>query len=155
MAQDKTAGFTFEEGLPPDVIAITAHGRITRADYERDLIPRIEARIRQEGKVKLLYEFGADFAGFSAGAAWDDARLGLLHLGDFARLAVVADEEWIRIAVKMFAPLLPCPVRLFHLSERAAAREWICAAEPDRPNEPGVDVTHKIPPLEDKMPPDA
>ena len=155
MTSEKPGGFVFDGGLPPDVIGVTAHGHITRADYERELIPRVEERLRAEGKVKLLYELGADFAGVSAGAAWDDAKLGLLHLADFARIAVVTDHEWVRIGVRMFAPLIPCPVHLFHLTERAAAQDWICANGPDRPHRPGVDATHKIPPLEDRIPPES
>ncbi|MEZ5777283.1 MAG: STAS/SEC14 domain-containing protein [Paracoccaceae bacterium] len=155
MSKHKTGSFGFAEGFPPDVIAVTAHGHITRGDYERDLIPKVLERVRAEGRVKLLYEIGPDFSGFSAGAAWDDAKLGLLHLSDFAKVAVVTDHEWIRLGTKIFAPLIPCPVHLFHLSERAAAKEWICADAAEKPHKPGVDATHKIPPLEDRIPPEA
>ena len=82
-------------------------------------------------------------------------HLELVDNADFARIAVVTDPEWVRIGVKMFAPLIPCPVHLFHLTERAAAQDWICANGPDRPHRPGVDATHKIPPLEDRIPPES
>lgn len=154
MTSDKTGSFSFGEGFPPDVIAVAAHGHITRKDYERDLVPAIRERVRSEGRVKLIYEIGDDFSGFSAGAVWDDAKLGLLHLADFAKVAVVTDHEWIRLGTKMFAPLIPCPVHLFHLSERAAAKTWICAGVDEKPHRPEVDATHRIPPLEDRIPPE-
>jgi hypothetical protein len=155
MTKDKSGSFSFDASFPADVIAVTAHGHITRTDYERDLIPKVLERIRAEGRVKLLYEIGADFAGFSAGAAWDDAKLGVMHLADFAKIAVVTDHEWMRLGTKIFAPLVPCPVHLFHMAERAAAKEWICAGAEEKPHKPGIDATHTIPPLEDRIPPEA
>jgi hypothetical protein len=119
------SGFEVLQGYPADVLAIAAHGRITRADYEKTLIPLVAQKVKAKGKVKLLYVLAQDFGGFTAGAAWDDARLGLTHLGDFARIAVVTDVEWIRLGVKMFAPLIRCPVHLFHTSDMDEAAAWI------------------------------
>jgi hypothetical protein len=140
-------------GYPADVLAIAAHGYVTRADYEEVLIPAVTAKIAAEGKVKLLYLIGEGFEGFSAGAAWDDAKLGFLHLGALARVAVVTDIDWIRIGTKMFAPLMPCPVHVFHLAEMEAATVWISDNSHEPPHEPGVDVTHKMLLTEDMMPP--
>lgn len=154
MTKDQSGSFSFAEDYPADVIAVAAHGHLKREDYERDLIPKVMERIRAEGRIKLIYEIGPDFAGFSAGAAWDDAKLGFLHLSDFAKIAVVTDHEWIRLGTKMFAPLISCPVHLFHLSERAAAKDWICSNVEAKPHKPGVDATHKIPTLEDRIPPE-
>lgn len=155
MTETKSGAFTFAEGYPPDVIAVTAHGHVTRADYERDLIPAVLGRVRQEGRVKILYEIGADFAGFSVGAMWDDAKLGLLHLSDFAKVAIVTDIDWMRASARIFAPLIPCPVAVFPLSDREAARDWITADGAERKPGRGADATHDIPALEDRIPPDA
>ncbi len=153
-AQPEKGRFEILEGFPADVVAIEAHGLIDREAYEKTLIPLVEERIEREGKVKLLYVIGEDFKGFTAGAAWDDARLGLLHLADFARIAVVTDVEWIRLGVKLFAPLLRGRVRLFSLSELEEAKRWICENRPE-PEEDAIPVAadHKIPPLEDMIPP--
>jgi len=145
--------FEILEGFPADVVAIEAHGLIDREAYEQTLVPLVEERIEREGKIKLLYVIGEDFKGFTAGAAWDDARLGLLHLADFARIAVVTDVEWIRLGVKLFAPLLRGRVRLFGLAEMEEAKRWICENRPEPEDEIPVAADHKIPPLEDKIPP--
>ncbi|MFC3119221.1 STAS/SEC14 domain-containing protein [Jhaorihella thermophila] len=94
------------------------------------LIPEIEARISKEGKVNLLYVLGPDFEGFSAGAAWEDAELGLRHIGDFARVAVVSDKAWVRGAVRMFAPLVGAEVQAFRMEELDKAKEWITRYRP-------------------------
>lgn len=150
----ETGHFEIIGDLPADVVGIIAHGHITREAYEDQLIPLVEARIAQQGRVHLLYVIGPDFAGMSAGAIWDDARLGLMHLADFARVALVTDVEWVRLGVKMFAPLLPGQVRLFHLAELDEARRWIIAPpQDDADHSRDVAATHKLPTLEDKLPP--
>lgn len=152
MSKSQMGHFEIIEGLPADVLAVEAKGHITRAAYEDVLIPQVEAKIAQEGKVKLLYVIGEAFDGFSAGAAWDDTRVGLMHLADFARIAVVSDVDWVRMGVKMFAPLLPAAVRVFHLAELDAAKDWIASNEAAQ-DAATVDADRKIPPLEDMMPP--
>ena len=141
--------FEILEGYADDVLAIAAHGRITRADYETVLMPAFEEKLRAEGKVKMLVVFGKDFTGYSPGAAWDDAKFGFLHLGDFAGLAVVSDVEWLRLGVKALAPLISCPVALFHLEEMEAAREWINEWRHDAGGGPEVDAKGRLSTLDD------
>jgi len=143
--------FKILEGYPPDVIAVEATGHITGEDYENKLIPLVNERIKAEGKVNLLYVIGPDFKGFSGAAMWDDAKLGLLHFSDFAHIAVVTDVEWIRLGVRMFAPLMPAKVKLFDVAELDAAKAWISEGKPEAPHKPGVDATHKLPTLEDRQ----
>ncbi len=112
-------------GYPDNVVAFRAEGVITRDDYEETLIPIVEKKIRAHGKIKLLYWCGEEFKGFSAGAMWDDARFGLMHLGDFLKIAVVSDIEWVRQSVKLFAPLVRAPVQVFHNSGIEDANRWI------------------------------
>lgn len=124
--EDPRSGrFEVLEGYPDDVVAVRAEGVITREDYEETLIPAIEAKIGAGRRAKLLYWCGEEFKGFSAGAMWDDARFGLTHLGDFAKIAVVSDVEWLRQSVKFFAPLMPMPVQVFHNADIDAAKHWI------------------------------
>lgn len=142
-------------GYPADVLAFEVHGKLRRRDYEEILIPALKTQIRDEGKVKLLYVVHDDFAGMSLGALWDDAKLGLLHLGDFARIAVVTDIEWMAMASKLFAPLVRCPVHVFALAQVDEARVWICDNRPPAPEaKPAVDVSHKLPLTEDRLRPD-
>lgn len=151
MTDDTKRSIKILTGFPEDVVAIEATGHVEASDYEEVLIPEVENRIRREGKVKLLYVIGAGFKGFSAGAAWDDARLGVRHMGDFARLAVVSDVDWIRMGTRMMAPMLRCPVHTFHLAELEQANAWILSD--DKPGGPEADVTRKLPLTEDMMPP--
>jgi hypothetical protein len=116
--------FQVIEGLPADVLGIEASGKVTHEDYRDFLIPRAEAMMKP-GPIKMLYVLGGDFASYAPQALWDDADFGHKHWHDFKRVAVVADVLWIRAAIMLFMPIFPCPVKLFALSEIAAAKEWI------------------------------
>jgi hypothetical protein len=115
------------DGLPRDVVAIRATGTITARDYEEELLPAIRQRLEEHDRLKLLYHLGDDFDGCTAGAIWDDAKFGLLHLSDFSRVAMVSDVDWIRHATKLFAPLLRGEVQLFSNDELEDAKHWIKA----------------------------
>ena len=123
--EQRVGRFVILDDCPDDVVAIRAEGTITSRDYEEVLIPEIEKKIKAHGKVKMLYWCGNGFEGFSAGAMWDDARFGLTHLTDFSKIAFVSDVEWLRTSMKMFAPLMPAPVKVFHNAEIEEARKWI------------------------------
>ncbi len=141
------------DGYPADVLAVRASGEVRREDYEQVLIPAVAAKVKAAGRIKLLYILGPEFAGMTAGAMFDDAKLGVFHMGDFARVAVVTDVEWIRASIKIFAPLTRSPVHVFSMGKLAAATAWIAeSGAPEAPHKPGVDVTHKLPLSEDKMP---
>ncbi|MBZ4021213.1 hypothetical protein CKO11_01880 [Rhodobacter sp. TJ_12] len=144
--------FTQLEGFPADVLAVEAHGRIDHDAYVKDLIPAVEAGLAASGKLKLLYALGEDFEGFTAGAMFEDGKVGLLHLADFARIAVVSDVSWINGGVRLFAPLIRCPVRTFPRAELAAAKAWICENEAPEGG-PEIAADHKLAMLEDREPP--
>jgi len=66
----------------------------------------IATRNYHSGEARPTLSLGEDFDGWTVGAAWDDTKLGLLHLADFSRIALVSDIEWIRRVTKLFAPFL-------------------------------------------------
>ncbi len=115
------------DGLPDHVLGFEATGKVTGEDYERTLIPAVEAELERTEKLSLLYVLGADFDGYSAAAIWDDTKVGMRHLFDWERLAVVADDDTYRHMIKAFGFLVPAEVRVFSLSEREDAEAWISA----------------------------
>lgn len=113
--------------LPDTVVGVAASGHVSAADYETTLVPAIEAALRKHEKVRVLYQLNDDFAGFSPGAMWDDLKVGLAHLTAWERIAIVTDVGWIANATTLFQFVIPCPVRVFPLGDRAAAEAWVAA----------------------------
>jgi hypothetical protein len=111
--------------FPEAVLAVRGRGRVSAEDYRDTLIPEALRRIKQHGSLRLLFYLGPEFEGVTPGAVWADTKLGLAHWGDFGRMAVVTDVDWIANAVRLFASLFHHPVRAFSTAEFDAARSWI------------------------------
>lgn len=126
----RTPHVTVMDGLPDDTIGISVAGVISAEDYARTIAPLIEATLHRHGRAKFLYRIGPEFERFTAGAVWNDALVGLRHLTDFSRVAVVSDIGWIRHAVRAFAPLIPAEIHVFADKELEAAKTWIATDPP-------------------------
>ncbi len=113
--------------LPEHVIGFVAKGEVTKADYEDVLEPAVAEALQSHDKLRLLYVLGADFTGYSGGAAWEDGKLGLAHLTRWEKIAVVSDQDWVRHTVNVFGYLIPGKVKVFSLAEEADASEWVTA----------------------------
>ncbi len=111
--------------LPSHVLGIEAIGDVSKDDYETVLVPAVEDRISKQRSLRLLYVLGRDFTGFSAGAAWEDAKVGMRHFTAFDRVAVVTDVEWISSMMKAFGFVMPGDVRVFDVDDYEAARVWV------------------------------
>lgn len=111
--------------LPGGIEGLKAIGKISKEDYDRVVEPMLDEARRDGRRVRFLYELGAEFEGFTPGAAWEDARTGLRSLKLFDACAIVTDVGWIREAARLTGFLMPCPVRVFGTGERAGAIAWL------------------------------
>jgi SpoIIAA-like len=116
------------KGFPLQVVAVNCSGHVTRHDYEEVLIPAVEARLKAQEKVRIFYRIGPEFSGIDPGAVLEDMKVGFSHLSRWERIAVVTDVQWIRLAIKAFAFLIPGALRFFHVADEATARTWIAEA---------------------------
>jgi hypothetical protein len=112
-------------GLPDSVLGLEAKGEVTGEDYERVLIPALESKLGRHKKIRLLYVLGSEFDGYSAGAIWEDTRVGMSHPLSWERIAVVTDDDSYRRLVRGFGFMVPGEVRVFAGSELDAARAWV------------------------------
>jgi hypothetical protein len=111
--------------LPDHVIGVSAEGRVTGEDYRDMLEPAVDERLRLHSRIDLLYHLGADFTRFTTTALWDDARLGLHHLHDFRRVAVVTDVDWLKVAIRAAEKIADAELRVYPNAELASARAWL------------------------------
>ena len=111
--------------LPDTVLGFKASGELTADDYRDVLVPAVEATLAKHEKVRLLYVLGDEVTGFSAGAAWEDTKVGLGHVTKWEKVAVVSDKEWLRHSVNIFGYLIPGEIKAYSVAEEGAARAWI------------------------------
>jgi len=111
--------------LPDTVLGFKASGELTGDDYRNVLVPAVEVALAKQEKLRLLYVLGAEVTGFSAGAAWEDTKVGLAHVTRWEKVAVVSDKEWLRHSVSILGYLIPGETKSFSTEEEGAARAWI------------------------------
>lgn len=112
-------------GLPEGTTGLRAVGRVSREDYTEVLEPLLDEARREDHGLRFLYQLGPDFEGFTVGAAWEDAKLGLRSMRFFDGCAIVSDINWVRRSSRLIAFPLPCPVRVFENQQLREAAEWL------------------------------
>lgn len=114
-------------GLPDPEVGIRASGEVTADDYKSVLVPAVEAALKDGHKVRLLYVLAGDVKGlgFTAGAAWQDTKIGLGHYSSWEKVAVVSGKDWLRHSIDIFGYLIPGEVKGFTLDQEADARAWV------------------------------
>lgn len=110
--------------LPENVLGFNAKGEVTVQDYETVLIPAVEARIKESGKIRVVVHLGPEFGDFKSGVLIQDAKLGLEHVKAWQKIAVVTNDQSIRDAITTFGWLVPGEIELFPEGGLPDAIEW-------------------------------
>lgn len=116
-------------GLPDGVEGLEAQGTLTSGDYARVFAPLVEQHRQRGHRLRLLYQFGPDFKGFTPGALWADSRLGARYLPVLDGCAMVTDIDWIRGPGQSIANWMPCPVRVYDNAHRDDAARWLASLD--------------------------
>src|SRR3984885_14541578 len=118
---DRKGGTVIEilKDLPKGIVGVRAIGKVSKEDYEKVLVPIFDEARREGGHIRFLYQLGPQFEGFTPGAAWEDAKIGLHFLRLFDGCAIVTDLAWIRELTRLAGFLMPCPVSVFNNTEFA------------------------------------
>jgi len=110
-----------------DVIALTVSHKITGADLD-SMMDRLEEVMSRHEKVHVFVETigieGIELAGLPSYAQRAMPLFG--KLGRFGRVAVVADQAWIRLGTRLESMILPfISYRVFQPEQREEALAWV------------------------------
>jgi hypothetical protein len=108
--------------LPAGVIGFEVDGELHAEDYRDVLLPALE-RAAKAGDVRFVIVF-PEWKGMSAGAVWQDLKVGVEHLRAWKRIALVTDVEWMTHLTSLFGWMTPGEVKVFGLAERGDAVSW-------------------------------
>lgn len=110
-----------------DVIAVKVAGKITGADLDA-IMARLEDVMRRREKVHVFVETSSiDGIEISALPSYTARAMPLFtKLNRFGRVAVVADQAWIRMATRIESAILPLiSYRVFEPAQRDEALAWV------------------------------
>ena len=105
------------------VVELTVEGRITDADLGAN-IERLRDDLERNGKTRIL-EVIQHFTGMEPQALWTDLKLGLPLVHKVSRVAVVADQAWIRTVSHLGRFFTSAELKIFEPAELDQARTWI------------------------------
>ena len=113
---------TYASEADSPVIELRVSGHITEDELEANM-DRLKADL-DAGKTRVI-EIIEGFTGIEPAALMADIRLGLPLARKVDRVAVVADQAWIR-GLSHLGPLFTgAKVKVFHDEQLAEARSWI------------------------------
>ena len=116
---------------PDDVLAVTYSGSITGNDLDAAL-DRLEAMLAKPGKVHFFIEM-KKLEGLELAAMphhWSRSLPLFGKLDRFGRVAVVADQGWMRVLTRLESAMLPnISYRVYEPDEREEALEWALGKE--------------------------
>ena len=108
-----------------NLITVQVSGRLTQEDYEQ-LIPAWQRIIREHGSMRMLFIM-ENFAGWKAGAAWDDLRFSTSHARQVERVAMVGEKKWQKWLTKIGSYFVSTPVKYFDNASLTEAERWVRA----------------------------
>jgi hypothetical protein len=118
---------------PDNAIAIRLSGKISGADLDR-VMDRVDRLMAGSGKVHVFVETAGINAIEISGLPSYFARAMPLFgkLDRFGRVAVVADQPWVRVATRLESALLPgISYRTYLPEQRDEALAWALEASHD------------------------
>ncbi|HEY2648734.1 MAG TPA: STAS/SEC14 domain-containing protein [Puia sp.] len=116
---------TVMKDIPAYVAGFTASGEVTKADYEKVLIPRIEEAYKEHGHIHFLFELKTEVGNFTMAAWWKDLMVGLEHFSKWKKMAIVSDQKAVEKMSTYISPVLPGKTRGFSLQEIDQAKTWV------------------------------
>ena len=106
-----------------DLLVTKATGKLTTEDYEKVWIPALDEILKNNKKIRAVCWFSPEFKGWEAGAIWDDAKFGIKHRNDIAKMAILGGPEWVVWATKLSAHFLKGTIKTFESKDFQAAVE--------------------------------
>jgi hypothetical protein len=110
------------DDLPSGVIGFEVEGKLQAEDYRDVVLPALEQAARA-GEVRFVIVM-PEFHGMTAGALWQDLKVGIEQFTAWKRIAVITDIEWIHQLTSIFGWMTPGEVKVFGIQDREQAVAW-------------------------------
>ena len=107
------------------LVEFAVFGEFTLADF-KEFEELVLFEIKFSGPVNLLVDL-RDMADFTLDVAWEEIRFSQQHAGDFTRIAVITDSQWVAWSAWLSQLFVKADVTVFE--DETEARNWLAEAE--------------------------
>ena len=107
------------------LVSLVVFGEFTLADY-KEFEDVVNYHIQFEGQVDLLFDL-RQMVGFTLDVAWEEIKFSREHAGDFRRIAVLTEDQWLTWSAWVSQLFVAADVRVF--DDEDEARAWLAADE--------------------------
>ena len=112
-------------GLPKNVAAFNATGKITADDYKTIINPLVKKIAKEFGTINYLLVINTSLRNYTLGAWTKDAFLGLHYFPKWNKLGIVSEQKNIKEFTDFFGKFLPSVTRGFMMEDEQIAKQWI------------------------------
>ena len=107
------------------LVEFAVFGEFTLADF-KEFEELVLHEIKFSGPVNLLVDL-RDMADFTVDVAWEEIRFSRQHAGDFKRIAVVTDSQWVAWSAWLEQLFVNADLTVF--ADETEARRWLAEGE--------------------------
>ena len=104
-----------------NLVSINILGEFTLGDF-KEFEELILFKVKFSGPVRLLMDL-SEMAGFTVDMAWEEVRFSRQHFGDFERIALVSDSQWLTWSAWLQQLFVSADLRVF--ADKADAYAWV------------------------------
>jgi hypothetical protein len=103
------------------LVEFAVFGEFALADF-KEFEEMVLSEINFSGQVDLLVDL-RDMADFTLDVVWEEIRFSKQHAGDFRRIAVITDSQWVAWSAWLEQLFVNADVTVF--DDEAEARAWL------------------------------
>ncbi len=112
-------------GLPKNVAAFNATGKVTADDYNKIINPIVKKIEKDFGKINYLLLLNTPLSNYTPGAWIKDLLLGIRYFPKWNKLGIVSDKKSIKRFTDFFGKFLPSVTKGFLIEDTEIAKRWI------------------------------
>ncbi|AUL99452.1 STAS/SEC14 domain-containing protein [Zoogloeaceae bacteirum Par-f-2] len=105
----------------PNLVEVSVFGEFSLADF-KEFEELVNYKIKFEGQVDLLFDL-REMVGFTLDVAWEEIKFSRKHAGDFRRIAVLTEDQWIAWSAWITQLFVDAEVLVF--DDESQARAWL------------------------------
>ena len=110
---------------PSNVVAFRATGEVTKDDYDKVVIPAIDALVAKQDSINFLLIVDTAMKNFTIGALLKDLGVGLKHFTKWHKMAIVSEEAGVIKFTDYFSYIAPGEAMGFNHNQLDVAKEWV------------------------------